>query len=689
MHTFFINTSQTVSSADYRELLFEELLSRRQLLIPRDYVPFEDLGRCAEEIASLINQETDVTEEIRLIVFIEPSCSPTDHLGEDRARALAEEKLLCIKAEGALVWKLHEMGKQPGELVFVLGEKVSRDAAMHGETDYQQAIFRQYWNLIELPALDTVAARLNDSDHPISQGELFDLLRSREKPGAIISRADPCYDPLIKTLADSLLTRQKIRRNDVTLDDLLSDVNNALTEYENNTLRSHILGRHAASVMYTCQHMELSDPQERNRTACRLMLYVYAWACERPELLENLTRSLAPNDAQGNVAGNGRQPLTALPMPAVRYDRLTGALARKVEELRRVSYDAQADPPELHDKVRPEKTQPGNLIHSAYEKLPELQVTVRPHKGLTLRGLRRAVGETLSEVEEKNKNNHQQIVRYLNRTSAEYDRIKDDALRGVPFLQKATGQNAMDDLKNNADDIAARREEAECRILDALGRVTTPEDVQAAVDAVRAQCEYWFGCLRRGAVLFGACGAFLLCFLLPYLYIRLDIISQQGGFLYFIATAAIVAGALALGNLWFSRKYTRRVTALVKKLCREFNSSQEANLGCLRSYADFMYRKVPLCYALARFDRTLSEFREKSRLYQEKTSYHESSVRRRRRLIERLLDNIDRGWKRESDATSCRINPEISRVEGKNRDIYLLTTEEIEQAMQWGREQPA
>ena len=159
MHTIFINTSEKISEKlkenIYQDILFEELLYDKSLIIPELYVHSDpdDLKACAEKIAGQIDQEADINEDISLIIYMEVGDLPPFRSREKSAAyTIAYEILESLKIEKTLVWTLCDLGKRPKELIFVFGEETLRDPTLIDDKVLLNDIKQFQWDILDLPS---------------------------------------------------------------------------------------------------------------------------------------------------------------------------------------------------------------------------------------------------------------------------------------------------------------------------------------------------------------------------------------------------------------------------------------------------------------------------------------------------------------------------------------------------------
>ena len=707
MHTFFINTSERVSSAPYREILFEELLAKKELLIPRDHVPLDGLRDHAEEIARVINQEADITEDTALLVYIESRALPESPLDEVRPRIVADETLQSLKAEAALVWRLCEMGKRPQELVFVFGEPRKRDERLEYDGAFMQSVWKRMWESIQLAPTEDVCRRINEAKGELTEQALLQAVTACDpKKPAIISKTDTdCYGPITENLAKLLAYHARMTRQKTTDADLYASLGNAVEEYTQTLLRDQLMGKYAVGVRYMYLPLEMRDVHEGHRSVCRLMMYVYAVAYNwnHPGFfdLSAEERLMALQRVENGV-------LHACPAPEVDYHTLYGALQLRMERCRYSRYSPADPPDELNKRVERKET----LIVSSHK--PPALIPENPFRSggkgrrsslipdyLTKRGmrvgaLREAVDRTLADILEKNENNQRAIIEYLNRATAEYDRIKDDALQNVayteptPDFQGGLAENAekcIDEMQNMEDKLNRLVTEREKEVLQAPPRLVTAQDVRKQVAAVERQADYYFGALKRGMTLLIAGIVFLLLVLAPYVTIMRGLFSVPRGYLFFAVTALIVIAALGVSAVLFSRVYKHKIIDLVLGLIDEFTVSQQKNQECLDQYSGFLYKLVPGYYALHRYEEALHDYKVRAQTRLEQITYHNESRSRQITRIAALLDSLDvQGihYDPDADRQAIVIDPSGDRI--ANESVYILSAADVRDALNQAKE---
>lgn len=687
MHTVFINTSPSVSSRIYQELLFEKLMEEHKLIIPQDHVPLDQLEDCAAGLAHLIDSETAIREDIRLLVYFESSVQQSMSPVSDSARSVALQELQCIKAEYALVKTLHDMGKVPGEVLFVFGEKIRRNVEENDRT-YQEVLQETYWNNIALPDCEETAAFLNRSPQ-IALEEIIAHLSSCGEKEALINRKDRCYAGLVDKLARNIASRHK---NGLpwTGREVMEKSEWAAGAYRGRR-KSELIGEGFFSrVQFAHLPLEYRDVKERSRSLCRLMLCVYAASCKE----EGTFRANLFGSSDAEIPGaDGSTLERAFCLPQVNCASLMQAVQEQLYYCEHPDYTGADAPAELSECLSQEDEKGGQLIKSQYP-LPQLLADASVGFGMTVKGLEKAVDTALSDIRRKNKENNDEIRKYLNRITSEYDRIKDQALNNVPVTREdlaavqhaVTGEDSMDsaridNLKNVEEQMDRLQRQAELGMLDAAGRITTPRDVEKAVENVQRQTNEYFISLRRSLLKAIAFTVFVVLFLAPYAAIQFDLFQAKDGIWYFLGVTAAAALAVALGWAVFSACCKRRIVRLVRRLCREFNQTQQANQCCLQEYANLLYNKVPRCYGLSRYEEMLRSYRQEMQLRKEKITCHDVTLSRRARLIRTWMEGMDleEALPLSTPQAVPLLDPNRGRTE--NEAYYVLDIEQVLSAL--------
>ena len=702
MHTFFVNTSEKVSLGAYRDILFQELLVNNELIVPCDYVPLNGLRAYAEEIARTINQQADIAEDTTLVVYMEDQKSQYSSIENQRPQTVADETLLSLKAEAALVWRLCEMGKRPQELVFIFGEHAKRDQTLEYDEVFLQDVRKRMWERIQLPPCQVLLDAILGKKE-MAKDDLLPILKHNGLHNKIITQDDTdCYEPILNNLAELVMYHLQNDNQEISLDVLYACLGHAVEEFIQTFLRDQLMDKYAVSVRYMYLPVQDRDVHETHRSICRLMHYVYhiAYNGNHPDFFD-MTVPLQALQLQQTENG----PLHACLVPEINYKKLCHYLYARMECCSNIQYTPAEPPEELTDRVRRKET----LIKSQYSP-PELTARdIFSEKGaagkhhslipdylvkrnMRLSDLRDAVDKTIADILIKNDTNQQKITQYLNRIMSEYDRIKDDALQQVAFTENppsitgSSSQNAeqyIDELRNIEDDLDLLKKEREKEVLQPPPHLVSTEDVRKQVAAVKKQTDYYFSSLKKGLILVSFCIAFILLFMVPYLVIMHRLFSAPQGYVFFIATLLIVAGALGVGSLLFSRIYKHKIIRLVKNLVSDFSATQRNNQKCLEEFGKFLYKTIPGYYALHRYDHLLHQYKKMLRTYMEKITFHEDFRRQQIGRIKSLLDNLDIHLSPEeaySPQGIVIIDPNGDLIANKN--VYILSADEVRETIQ-------
>ena len=741
MHTFFINTSEKIAGLSnpvrqaYRGILFEKQEAEKNLIILRNSVSVDELDTCAEEIATMIDQEADIYEDTALAVYMESKIRMDDSSYSPQPRVVAEETLLSLKAEAALVWKLCDMGKRPRELVFIFGESIKRDEIMEDDDVFRMDMRKELWEGICLPPVSEVlkyirestdenslAAEEESADDEINpnrsgkeekprkkypeiteQALIGVLKKNTEGKMAIITQHDKyCYDDIISHLAKMIEYQIETALWEIDEEVIYNCLGNAVETFTQTLLRDQIIGRYAVSVRYMYMPLEYRDYHEEQRNACRLMMYLYGITQEGNEK-GYLNLEIQEDQINRQRTENG--PQHACLMPEVDYKRLANLLNYKRICCQNSSYVPAVPPDELNHRVE----NGDKLINSDHE-IPVLipkkyirgdsdssgkisMISDYLRRGImSTASLRKAVEKTLQDILDKDANNTKQIREYMNRVTAEYDRIKDDGLKKIAYTEKLTNitesgdentDKRIDDLQNMENKVNGLMIEAEKELLKEPPRLIPTKSVKEQVKEVRAQTEYYLTSLKRSILILAVAIAFIAAVMIPYLLTMKWILTSLPGYLFIIITAAVALGSLAAGYICFSAVYKYKIKSMVRKLCVDFTLAQKQNQDCLNTYTDFLYKKVPRYYALSRYQSALHDYKEQTKLRKEKITFHNRSRKEWTNLIWVLIDNLD--IKREIDPIpedeieTARIDPEKDRTE--NGEIYTLSAMDVSQIL--------
>ena len=699
MHTVFINTAKTVSPQAYRELLFDKLIEDNRLIILNDCVTLNDLKDVAVQLAAMIDNKMEIREEIRLIVYLESDVLPSESNLCDSAASAALEEMYCIKAEATLTETLRGIGKEPAEILFVFGEKTRRNA------DEGNELFRETgdavrWESVALPEPQEIAVFLNQSES-LTLEQIRHFLCSCSSGDKLINSQDVCYAGLVDKLARLISDNNKRSGENWTDRDVIRKLSGALKEYRRECRSRQIKDSKGIVIEYAYMPLEYRDVKERNRSCTRLMMSVYACACDPEHSFRENLYAKASDRIKKQLMGD--KPETAYLLPRPDFDRLAEQLKYQLYFCEEGQYSCADAPAELNDSLAAGGDQQKVLIGSIHST-PQLTYDARMERRWSVKQLKNAVKAALEAIEEKNNGNEAAIRKYLNMITAEYDRIKDDALKKVRVTQENydTVKNAVvgddtkdaariDNLKNVEDDISALQRQAEKQVVQFRGRVTKTKDVMKAVKRVQQQTDEYFISLERSRLKTVVFAAFVILFVIPFVAIQTGVFQQPYGWLSFGLTVAGACLAVALAWMIFSFFRKKTIIALVQNLCRDFNKTQKENEECLGRYTDFLYKLVPRCYGVSRYEELLHDFRNSMLIRREQITWHETERNKRIRNVTAWMDGLDVDI-RKIDITKKQediplLEPHMGRTD--NEAYYIMNEEWVYSVLNYEQEEQA
>lgn len=710
MHTFFINTSDIIreklKNNIYQDILFEELFTDQSLIIPEYYVsPDPDsLKACAEKIARRVDQEADINEDISLIVYMEISCLPKGMPKHFQGPyVIAYEMIRSMIMEQALVWTLCRLGKRPKRLTFIFGEEILRDPTMIDFDIFEKDITKFLWEILCLPSCKETADHFKNnaafSETTVREYFTAHFQKNPQKNTTEVTAADFLDGEIFSDLISEIARRGNLLKSNIKAEDMYSCLDAAIDEFMRSRLRDMIHGLYPGSVKYCYMPLEFKDVHEIDRSVCRLMLYLYASAYN-PN---------SPEKYRIPLPEEGGTVRTASCIPAVNYTVFKQALYTHAAYCSVSRYTPARPPAELKKTIEsqsefilsehePPELLPPNLFRELKENGVDLEDPKRDKIGMiSLSALRNAVNKILSIASEKNKTNQTEVTLYLNRISAEYDRIKDDAMKHLPINKKLTeimeaggddAEKRIDDLKNIENEADKLLTDRQLQLLEEPLEMPPENNVEILIDNVRKQTDYYFEALEWRLLLVTAGIGFVLCILIPYFFVRRDIFSLPDGSLFFLGTGAAAVIALVIGRIIFITEYKNKIIAAMAKFLSDFKRSQNGYALLLEQFRNFLYRDIPLYYSFCRYKTYLTDYKEQTMERREKITCHDKSRADRIEMIKTLLDDVDKGSSRElydeintiiKKIPVIEIDPETDRI--ANREVYILTSKDIRDAL--------
>ena len=705
MHTYFINTSSSVVFGDYKEVLFENLLADKDLIIPADHCDLSVLGAGAEEIADQIDRETDIGEDIRLAVYLESGYEASRALSplEAMVAIRAEEILQALKAEAELVWTLCEHGKKPRELIIILGEKVDRDDIPTDGDHFQAELRRRCWSLIALPAVKDVLDYLKQKPD-VGKEELVRMMRERAvmHDGILLSADDHCYESVLTNVSNLILDNLKLIGSSLERDPEAAEtlmyrcLYDGIGEFRNHFLQDALIENRADKVCYLWQKVSDKDPHERSRSTCQLMLFVYCLSCMDKD--GSPKAGLLPGDAAFPFDPHVETTLeNACLLPEVNYPELTYLLIRMRRHFDDAPVftplevpDAMAEELRDHRKERNGKKDDGEekpLIETAYP-VPVFDMEIKAKRKYTVKSIEKEIKDQLSEFRTRWKEYYDSVQRYVNRVSDEYDRIKDDRLASIPYVEDGEAFAPPADMREEVmirrlEDLKNKKADAERSVLEARKKILSGDDTFTTLDSmeesIRSVEEHIEDCINRlkfSVALFTSGVGFVLGFLVPYIVLKAGVLSFPQDSVYLAALAGAAAAAYVIGYRFFVVRGKNRIHELFRKLCEKLNAAQEANRNCLTGFDRLLHTDIPRCYGRYRYSVLLYSFYDRLDLRKRMITYHTASIGHRMDTIKSLLDQLDSHWEdAEQDGLpsldmSTALDPEKDRVE--NKGYYMI-----------------
>ena len=366
MHTYFINTSTHVSTKLYDDVLLGSLLAKKQLIIPEGIVTLDRIANSSEMVAKKIDEEADISESAAFLIFMDIIPEQTASKDEMRAYAVADELVLSMKVETSLVWKLCEMGKQPQKLIFVFAERISRENEI-----LEDLVNERIWYDFGLPNWENLKRIVKEHYKEIEEGKTVSnslaktieqyLIENAEQE-RIADKNNSFWGPVVHLFSE---TTDHDNADPYEWDQILwqQNLRSALDTYIKTTVRDFIHNQYAINVEYWHQTWEERDPKEKNRSECRLMLFLYAAAYDG---VQGYGKPLLSYKTIAN-----QTPAMAYEMPAINLPMLRDALAVHYQQCVRKVYKETEMPKKIHEELAQREPGQETLIDSQYDP-PEL-----------------------------------------------------------------------------------------------------------------------------------------------------------------------------------------------------------------------------------------------------------------------------------------------------------------------------
>ena len=709
MHTYFINTSPKVSCKQYEDVLFGSLIAKKQLIIPEEYISLDDINECSVKIARKVDEEADIGEETSLVIFFDVEQEKNDSLDVMRSYAAADELLLSMKAETSLVWKLCEMGKQPQKLIFVFAEKIPRgrriqDELMNSRIWYDFGL--PEWHAVQELVLGDTNAGEDDNDILAEQISQY-LFNNVAEDRIIDCIKDVCWNDVIHSFSKHIAATG-IKTEQWDEKQWYSNFRSTLDNYIQTKLRDSIQNKHAFNIEYWYQNWEEKDSKEKNRSECRLMLFLYA------VVYDSMQQQELPLLIKSQTNKN-QTPAEAFPVPKTDYQALGKALGEHYQYCSAGVY-AEADVPRrIHKELEERESSERDFIKSIYNpeelhlipdeleresfasgyriNLNKIIGILDKHEndkiktlGKREKGLASQIRRTIKLIRKRCEENGHKIEEYIRRITNEYNRIKDEQLERMPFTaddcpdftESGINQHLrmiddLDNIEKNVDKLIA---DAEKDLLQPISGIPKPVNMDKEIKKAEEQTAYYLKCLKMKLIhlVFGV--LFVLAVVVPYAIISPQVFASLPGYLFFGMTAALAVLALFIGYVFFYNQYHKEIQKVMDGLIYDFICSQQENKKCIRNFTDFLYKRIPRCYGLHHYRRMLLEYKEDSRMRRRKLTYHDTARERCQRRIIKLVDNLDLGEVPDKKPEEIlTIDPDKDCAD--NEKIYILSPDEV------------
>ena len=389
-------------------------------------------------------------------MFIDVDQEKYDSLDTMRSYAAADELLYSLKAETGLVWKLCELGKQPKKLVYAFSERIPRGRKIQ-EDLMNSRIWYNFglpdWREIEKLVCESIDDRDDENNSLVEQ--INQYLINHVVPNRVIDPTkDICWLPVIQSFSKhvSAAGRSTEKWDE---EQWHSNFRSALNNYIQTKLRDSIQNRYAFSIEYWYQTWEDKDSKEKNRSECRLMLFLYAIVYDSIQQQDNplLTK---------NRTNKQQSPADAYVIPKADYQAFGNVLADHYQYCRGGTYKDADAPKRIHEELLKREPNERDFIKSIYDPgdlqlIPEKleQATLGNDYKISMRqiiefleqpeenkvktikekekGIAAQIRKTIRLIRTHCEENSRKIEEYISRITSEYNRVKDEQLEKMPF----------------------------------------------------------------------------------------------------------------------------------------------------------------------------------------------------------------------------------------------------------------
>lgn len=618
MHTFFINTSERVNVSRH-ELLFDNLVSSNRI---RSFnYKLDDLNACAEKISETITRDDSISEVYNIIVYVE--------ISERNEDALAAETVASLQIEETLFSRLYDLGRKPNQALILFGENFTRDAEYGRGNEYRKNVRSAIWNMFPLPKLDKTRKLLKKVRETFPEITKDNI---NEYKIAVWTSLTEGYseNSLLKSENDFVMATlyemaESIENEDLDNVDLLDELFNALTNQ-----KEHVqLQVTVEKVKYAHVRLADSDFNVRNRTEYRILLYAFYCAISESIILCEALPDVGEGVENGVTLGVDT-------IPEINWDVLSTELKDK-----KVILEKELEQIELSDDKFPmfnsALLSEENIISLSVDT-PKLITDVKAHRGLTVAQLQSAVNSTLDEIEEKNRDNEKKVTNFITKVTDSFSSAKDTKMKNVRYKNE---EEFIENDQLTEAFITKEIDKADSRIAAHKRLSMAATHVDEILEETRIRTDYYFDCLKKGALIYVIGILFTLIFAVPYAIIQRQLFNVIHGWVFYIVSLAIIIASYTLGYMIFRWIYKSRIIKELCILCDKFASTQVEKQSCLEEYARLIRSDIPLSFCLTLYQDEFKAFVKRKNSIPEYITYHTKLLGRYIRYITNVLNELD------------------------------------------------
>ena len=666
MHTFFVNTAKDID-LERNSFLFDNLIGRNKIFC-LEY-PLNELGACADQIAKKITREKEFGEIFNLIIYVEIK-------GKRNAEALAEEAACKMVVENTLIKRLYELGRKAKQSLILFGENFTRGNE-YSENSLDREFRPAAWKLLcKCPIEEAVSwtnnnvACANRDPSDVFEEFVALIVPDSGSNSAWLPDGD-CFSQLFGLFF--AYVEQKVKRLNGSKDGLDAD---QLYECLHAALRDKInpeevKDKVAESAYYAHVRLEDSDVNAKNRSEYRILLFVYRCAaseeirlCEAPEnQVEN-----EPPESQWNH----------MSIPQINWESFSGMLKtrkRKLEQkLEEIGREQQEPFSDFNRSLLDEQ----DIL--PLDKLPKLTETVDIQTGWTIKKLKETVDETIDTIETKSRENEKQIGEYISTVTESFTDYKSAKMGGKTYKANdgGSGERQTKNDDTNRLFLDEQQDLVDGRIASCKTASLDADDLDADILAAHNKTDYYFDCLKKGALVYVIGAIFLAVFAVPYAVIQKTVFSVPYGWLFYGTTIAVIAAVYCLAYLLFVRIFKMKIVKELRNLCEKFAISQNNRLQSLKKYRTLLAKEIPLSYFLTLYREEFEEYCETKKAALKWRTYHAKMLDEYIRYIQNTLELLDIERLGKDDQSNLETKIRVEESKYGNNEVYVIVEEKFD-----------